>query len=81
MDVRPLHTLMAELKLTEDETQALKAILSCLAVRDRTGELGLLHGADRFVSSQRTFTKPERLVIQSLAKKAGLGSGLPLYRT
>jgi hypothetical protein len=71
---------MTELKLTEDEAQALKAILSCLVLRDRTGELGLLHGADRFVSSQRTFTKPERTVIQSLAKKAGLGSGLPLYR-
>lgn len=71
---------MAELKLTGDETQALKAILSCLVVRDRPGELGLLHGADRFVSSQGTFTKPEPAVIQSLAKKAGLGSGLRLYR-
>ena len=72
---------MIEVKLTEDETQALKAILSRLVLRDRTGELGLIHGADRFVGSQRTFTKPERAAIQSLAKKAGLDSGLPLFRT
>jgi hypothetical protein len=71
---------MAEIKITDDETQALRAILSCLVLRDRTGELGLLHGADRFVSSQRTFTKPERAVIQAVAKKLGLSSGLPLYR-
>ena len=72
---------MAELKLTEDETQALRAVLSCLVLRDRTGELGLMHGADRFVSSQRTFTKPERTVIQSLAKKAGLSGGLRLHQS
>jgi hypothetical protein len=71
---------MAELKLTDDETQALKAILSCLVLRDRTGELGLLHGADRFVSTHRTITKPERAVIQSVTKKLGMSSGLPLYR-
>jgi hypothetical protein len=71
---------MAELKLTDDEKQALKAILSCLVLRDRTGELGLLHGADRFVSTHRTFTKPERAVIQSVTKKLGMSSGLPLYR-
>lgn len=70
---------MAELNVSEDETQALRAILSCLVVRDRTGEPGLPHGADRVVSSQRTFTKPERAVIESLAKKAGLDSDLPLY--
>ncbi|HTJ00039.1 MAG TPA: hypothetical protein VL527_14250 [Dongiaceae bacterium] len=72
---------MPELKITEDETQALRTILSCLVVRDRTGELGMLHGADRFVSSQRIFTKPERLVIQSLAKKAGLSGGLRLFQS
>ena len=71
---------MAEIKITDDETQALKAMLSCLVLRYRTGELGLLHGADRFVSSQRTFNKQERAVIQAVAKKLGLGSGLPLYR-
>ncbi len=71
---------MAEIKITDDETQALRAMLSVLVLQDRTGALGLLHGADRFVSSQRTFTKPERAVIQSVAKKLGLSSGLPLYR-
>ena len=71
---------MAELKITNEETQALRAILSYLVLRDRTGELGLLHGADRFVSTQRTFTKQERAVILSVAKRLGLSAGLPLYR-
>jgi hypothetical protein len=78
--VRPLSTFMAEIKITADEVQALRAMLSCLVLRDRTGELGLLHGLDRFVSSKRVFTKPERAIIQSVAKKLGLSSGLPLDR-
>jgi hypothetical protein len=71
---------MTEVKLTEEEAEALRVILSCLVLRDRTGELGMLYGADRFVSTHRTFRKPERAAVQSLAKKAGLGSGLALYR-
>jgi len=71
---------MADVKLTDDETQALRAILSCLVLRDRTGELGLLHGLDRFVSSQRAFSKAERAVVQAVAKKLGLSSGLQTFR-
>jgi len=71
---------MSETKLTHDQAQAVRTVLSFLVVRDRTGELGLLHGADRFVSNQRIFKKPEREVLNSLAKKLGLLAGVNTYK-
>ena len=40
-----------EVKLNEEEAYLLKEVLSRLKVRKRTGELGIMHGADRFVST------------------------------
>ncbi len=72
---------MSELRLTGDEANALRAILSTLVLRDRTGERGVLHGLDRFVSTNRTFSKPQREAIESAVRKLGLHSGLPLYES
>lgn len=42
---------MTEIKLTSDEVYILKAILSKLVIKGRTGEIGIMHGMDLFVSS------------------------------
>ncbi len=70
---------MDEIRLTTDEAGALRSALSTLVVKARTGELGLLHGADRFVSSQRILKKAERDALNAAARKLGL-SGLAEYR-
>jgi hypothetical protein len=65
---------MTETKLTPEETVVLKAILAKLAIKSRTGEIGIMHGADRFVSSQLALKKPDRELLTSIAKKLGLES-------
>jgi hypothetical protein len=67
---------MAETKLTSDEVVILRAVLSKLCIRGRTGELGINHGADRFVSTQLMLKKQDRAVLDAIAKKVGL-KGLP----
>lgn len=63
---------MPEVKLTPAEVEALRAVLSSLRVKTRTGEIGVLHGADRFVSTQTVFRKPERDALDAVARKVGL---------
>ena len=67
---------MPEVRLTEEEAQALRAALATLVVRRRTGELGVMHGADRFVSTQRIFKKQDRQALDAAARKLGL-NGIP----
>ena len=66
---------MAEVKLRDEEAQALRAALASLCVRSRTGEVGIVHGADRFVLTQRVFKKAELDSLEAAARKLGL-SGL-----
>jgi hypothetical protein len=63
---------MPETKLTADEAQVLRGVLSALVIRTRTGELGIVHGAERFVSTQRTLKKAERDALDAAARKLGL---------
>lgn len=64
--------LMAEVKLASDEVAVLRAVMSKLCIRGRTGELGIVHGADRFVSTQLTLKKLDRAVLNAVANKVGL---------
>lgn len=66
---------MADVKLTSDEVALLRAALSKFVLRERTGEVGVLHGADRFVSTQLILKKPEREVLAGLAAKIGARIG------
>ena len=50
---------MPDVRPTE-EAQAVRAALSTLVVKARTGELGVMHGAGRFVSTQRILNKEDR---------------------
>ena len=61
---------MTEVKLTEQEAQAVRAALSAMVIKSRTGELGVMHGAERFVSTQRIFRKADRDALSAAAREA-----------
>jgi hypothetical protein len=63
---------MPETKLNAEEAQAVRAALSVMVIKNRTGELGIMHGLDRFVSTQRILKKPERDALHAAARKVGL---------
>lgn len=65
---------MAEVRLSEEEAQAVRAALSMLVIKSRTGELGVMHGAERFVSTQRIFRKADRDALHAAARKLGLSA-------
>ena len=58
--------------LDKDEAEMLRAILSKVVVEKRTGQVGILHGADRFVSTQVVLKKDDRALLDKLARKIGL---------
>jgi len=64
---------MSDVRLSPGEAAALRTALSALVVKTRTGELGIMHGAARFVSTQRIFRRPELEALQTAARKLGLG--------
>jgi hypothetical protein len=63
---------MTEVMLTPDEAAILRAVLSQIVIRDRTGEVGILHGLERFVSTQLILNKQDRDILILAAKKLGL---------
>jgi hypothetical protein len=67
---------MSDTKLSSDELEILRAVISPLVVKMRTGELGIMHGMDRFVSTQIILRKKELNVLDSVVKKLGLGDGI-----
>lgn len=66
---------MPEARLTSDEIEALKLVLGAIRIRSRTGELGIAHGADRFVSTNICLRKPQRDALNSAFAKLGLPNG------
>jgi F0F1-type ATP synthase epsilon subunit len=58
---------MAETKLTSEETTLLRSVLSKLVIRSRTGELGIAHGKERFISTQLCLRKSEREMLNQIA--------------
>jgi hypothetical protein len=67
---------MPEAKLTAEEVDALRTALGALAVRRRTGALGVLH-AGRFVEAGHLrLPKSERDALDRVARKLGLPNGL-----
>ena len=64
---------MPETKLNSDEADVLRSLLQSVVVRLRTGEVGIEHGANRFVGTALTLKAPERGVLDAIARKVGLG--------
>jgi len=66
--------MVADVKLTSEEIAVLRSALSKFVIRGRTGELGVLHGLDRFVSTQLILKKSDRDTLNAIASKVGLRS-------
>lgn len=73
---KSLVPTVTETKLKAEEAAVLRAILSKLAVRSRTGELGIVHGAERFVSTHLCLSKTDRAILAGMASKLGLNQGV-----
>jgi hypothetical protein len=66
---------MKEVKLSDDEFEAIQVILREIVIKDRTGEFGVMHGANRFVSTNKPLKKQHRAIFDSAFKKFGLSNG------
>ncbi len=62
--------------LRQEEANAVADALRQLVISDRTGELGILHGMDRFVGTGVALKKPEREQLNAGARKIGLAGGI-----
>lgn len=58
--------------LDSAEVEILKVILREFVVKARTGELGILHGADRFISTNICLKKQHRNELKNLYIKLGI---------
>lgn len=65
-----------EIKLTESEATLLHSILGRLVMRSRTGEVGFMHGDNRFVSMQLRLKREIKPLLNELAKKVSLSAGV-----
>jgi hypothetical protein len=65
-----------EVRLTDEEAQVMRDVLRRLVIRTRTGEVGIVHGMERFVSSQAVLKRKELETLDSAARKLGLGGGV-----
>ena len=68
---------MAEVRLTDEESAVLRVVLGAIAVKDRTGEIGVIHGLNRFVSAHRVLNKEQRRALASIIAK--LSTTLNIY--
>ncbi|WHI46933.1 hypothetical protein ACJJIE_04525 [Microbulbifer sp. TRSA001] len=65
-----------KIKLSDEEVSTLSAATKQLVVKKRTGEVGILHGMNRFVSAQVVLKKKDREALYSAFKKLGM-AGFP----
>lgn len=63
---------MASISLSDEEAKELRTLLSVVCIRERTGEIGILHGMDRFVSTNACRKKKEVEALDAVAKRCGL---------
>lgn len=64
---------MSEAKLSATEAEVLRSVLQSVVVRTRTGELGIVHGVDRFVGTALMLKAAELGALEAVARKVGLG--------
>lgn len=69
---------MDEVKLTRDEVEVPRRVLRTCAIRRWTGEIGVVYGMNRFVSTHQSLKKEERDALDNVARKLGL-SGISQY--
>ena len=63
---------MSQTILNDAESAALARAVRHLVVRARTGEIGILHGAERFVSTHDCFKKEDLKSLEAALRKLGV---------
>ena len=63
---------MPHVILNDPESKILARAVRHFVVRSRTGELGITHGADRFVSTNDCFKKTDLDQLESALRKLGI---------
>jgi len=61
-----------DIKLTEDEIAAVRAVLSQVVMQERSGQIGIMHGANRFVTMNVSLKKHGQGVLAAAYKKLGV---------
>lgn len=72
---------MSRYELRPDEVTALRAVLAAIVVSEPSGEIGVIHGNGRFVTSRHGMSAESRKAIDGLARKLGQGSGVARVRS
>ena len=67
-----------EIKLDSDEIEILKRVINPLVVQKRSGQVGILHGMDRFVTTNVSLKESQKKVLEGIFQKLGL-SGIKEY--
>ena len=63
---------MPQVTLNAPESNTLARAVRHLVIHSRTGELGIMHGADRFVSTHDCFRKADLEQLELAVKKLGI---------
>ena len=63
---------MSQVIFNDSESKALARAIRHIVVRSRTGEIGITHGADRFVSTNDCFKKADIDQLESAFNKLGI---------
>ena len=64
--------MVSEVRLTSEELEVLRRVLRACAIRRRTGEIGVVHGMNRFVSTHQVLRQQQRDTLNAVARKLGL---------
>ena len=62
------------IKLESNEIEILHTLLKEFVIKDLTGELGFVHGSDRFVSTNICLKKQHRRELKELYLKLGIAN-------
>jgi len=65
---------MTDARFSADELALLRSVLGHIVVRRRTGEVGILHGLDRFVSTHVCLKTKDQDVLDAASAKLGLAN-------
>ena len=65
-----------EIKLNDQEIEILRTLFKAQTIKKRTGELGIIHGMERFISTQVALKKPHLQTLDQIAQKIGLNGGI-----
>lgn len=72
---------MSRYELRPDEVAALRTLLAAIVVDEPSGQIGVVHGNGRFVTSRHGLSPESRKALDALARKVGHASGVGRVRS